>query len=86
MDIKIEKTKDKKIGGGSITPYTPENMRGKLAEHLLWLFSIIIGVSVVYALSGNMSSESADLIKYLISGLIGMLGTVIGFYYGQNIK
>jgi hypothetical protein len=33
-----------------------------------------------------MTNEKADLIKYLVSGLVGMMGVVIGFYYGQNTK
>ena len=53
---------------------------------LLALFAIVLIISLVYTLFGTITSEKSDLIKYLVSGLIGMMGVVIGFYYGQNAK
>lgn len=63
-----------------------EKVRGQLALGLLVLFALVLLISLLYALFGNITSEKSDLIKYLVSGLVGMMGVVIGFYYGQNTK
>lgn len=63
-----------------------EKVRGQLALGLLILFAAVLLISLLYALFGNITSEKSDLIKYLVSGLVGMMGVVIGFYYGQNTK
>ncbi len=85
MDTNFNKnTKD--IPGSGSVPEAQEKVRGKLAIGLLVLFAAVLLLSIVYTLWGNITSEKSDLIKYLVSGLIGMMGVVIGFYYGQNTK
>ncbi len=63
-----------------------EKVRGQLALGLLAIFAVVLLISLFYTLFGNITSEKSDLIKYLVSGLVGMMGVVIGFYYGQNTK
>ncbi len=84
MAINLEKG-NKKVPGGDV-PAAQEKVRGKLAIGLLLLFSLLTLGSSGYALFGNLTPDKSDFIKYVISGLVGMLGVVIGFYYGQNTK
>ncbi len=80
---KVEIKQNKLAGSGDV-PIAQEKVRGYLAIGLLILFGLVLLISLAYALWGNMTNEKTDLIKYLVSGLVGMLGVVIGFYYGQN--
>ncbi|MEI7689317.1 MAG: hypothetical protein WCI91_04015 [Candidatus Nomurabacteria bacterium] len=85
MVIDIIKNK-KDISGSGTVPEQQEKVRGRLAIGLLLLFAIVLLLSVMYTLFGSITPEKSDLIKYLLSGLIGMMGVIIGFYYGQNTK
>lgn len=77
--------KEKNIRGtDDSVPKAQEKVRGQLALGLLILFAAVLLTSLLYALFGNITSEKSDLVKYLVSGLVGMMGVVIGFYYGQN--
>ena len=73
-------------GSPSSIPVAQEKVRGQLAMGLLWLFGAVLIISLFYALFGSITEPKSDLIKYLVSGLVGMMGVVIGFYYGQNTK
>lgn len=79
-------TKSKVLGSGDSIPEKQEKMRGYLAIGFLILFGFVLVVSLFYAVFGNIDSSRVDLIKYLTSGLVGMLGVIVGFYYGQNTK
>ncbi len=73
-------------GSDDSVPKAQEKVRGYLAIGLLVLFAIVLLISLIYTLFFEITTEKNDLIKYLVSGLVGMLGVVIGFYYGQNTK
>lgn len=83
---KVEIRQQNLQGSDDSVPKAQEKVRGQLALGLLGLFAFVLAVSLIYALFGSMTNEKTDLIKYLISGLVGMMGVVIGFYYGQNTK
>lgn len=83
---KVEIKQQNLPGSDDTVPKAQEKVRGQLALGLLGLFAFVLVISLVYALFGNMTNEKTDLIKYLVSGLVGMMGVVIGFYYGQNTK
>ncbi|MES2623111.1 MAG: hypothetical protein V4576_01735 [Patescibacteria group bacterium] len=74
------------LQGSASLPEAQEKVRGQLAIGLLKLFAAVLLISLMYALFGEVNEQKSDLIKYLVSGLIGMMGVVIGFYYGQNTK
>jgi hypothetical protein len=82
----VQITREKITGSDDTVPKAQEKVRGQLALGLLGLFALVLLISLAYALFGNMTNEKTDLIKYLVSGLVGMMGVVIGFYYGQNTK
>lgn len=83
---KVQITKEKISGSDDSIPKTQEKVRGYLAIGLLGLFAIVLLISLTYTLFFDITPEKNDLIKYLVSGLVGMMGVVIGFYYGQNTK
>jgi fatty-acid desaturase len=86
LEISSSNTEKDIQGSSSSVPEAQEKVRGRLAMGLLILFATVLLISVFYALFGTITNEKSDLIKYLISGLVGMMGVVIGFYYGQNSK
>lgn len=73
-------------GSGDSIPEAQEKVRGQLALGLLGLFATVLIISLLYALFGTITYEKSDLIKYLMAGLVGIMGVVVGFYYGQNTK
>ena len=77
---------NKDLRGSSSVPEAQEKVRGQLAIGLLILFAVVLLLSLGYALLATITEPKSDLIKYLVSGLIGMMGVIIGFYYGQNTK
>jgi len=83
---KIEIKKGNIRGSDDAVPKAQEKVRGYLAIGLLALFAAVLLISLGYALFGILTPEKNDLVKYLVSGLVGMMGVVIGFYYGQNTK
>ncbi len=82
----IEIAREKITGSDDSVPKAQEKVRGYLAVGLLSLFGLVLLISLFYTLFFDITPEKNDLIKYLFSGLVGMLGVVIGFYYGQNSK
>jgi fatty-acid desaturase len=85
--MSIISIKQKSVSGTDDSiPKAQEKVRGMLALGLLVVFAVVLLISLSYTLFGNLTSEKSDLIKYLVSGLVGMMGVVIGFYYGQNAK
>lgn len=83
---KVAITKQKISGSDDSVPKAQEKVRGYLAIGLLGLFALVLLISLAYILFFDMTPDKNDLIKYLVSGLVGMMGVVIGFYYGQNTK
>ncbi len=83
-------------------PYTPpmgqgpqtiaerrEDMRGKIAIHLLCLIGVAIVAAFVLLLvsefRGKETAEAArTLVSAIIAPLIGVFGTVVGFYFGER--
>ena len=82
----VQITREKITGSDDSVPKAQEKVRGYLAMGLLGLFAIVLLISLIYTLFFDITPEKNDLIKYLVSGLVGMMGVVIGFYYGQNTK
>lgn len=81
---KLDTQQSKLTGAGETIPEKQEKMRGYLALALVGLFSLVLLISLLYAVFGQLESSRVDLIKYLVSGLVGMMGVIVGFYYGQN--
>jgi len=82
----VQISREKIKGSDDSIPKTQEKVRGYLAIGLLGLFAFALLISFTYILFFDITYEKSDLIRYLFSGLVGMLGVVIGFYYGQNTK
>lgn len=82
----VQITREKITGSDDSVPKAQEKVRGYLAIGLLVLFAVVLLISLTYTLFFDITPEKNDLIKYLVSGLVGMMGVVIGFYYGQNTK
>lgn len=86
MAIKLEQSNRTLPTTGTNVPEAQEWVRGRLAIGVLILFGLIILISVLYALFGDLTLSKSDFIKFVISSLVGILGFVFGFYYGQNNK
>lgn len=49
-----------------------------------WIAYVFSGVFVGLAIYGFVKFADADLAKTIIVGFIGIVGTVIGFYFGER--
>jgi uncharacterized membrane protein YeaQ/YmgE (transglycosylase-associated protein family) len=70
-------------------PYDPaadrEKLRGQIAVALLALFAAIILTLLISTVAGWLSDDRIEkLAGVLISPVSGLLGAVIGFYYGEQ--
>lgn len=61
-----------------------ETTRGELAARFLCLFGCVVVIALLYVVFGNPSPEKIDLMKWIITALIGLIGAVFGFYFGQK--
>ncbi len=72
-------------------PYDPakdrERVRGRLAQWLLLLLAAVIAVVLGGLLAGRFSIEDVvKLAAVVLSPLVGLLGAVVGFYYGEQSR
>jgi hypothetical protein len=72
----------------AITPYDPsqdrERLRGKLAGWLLALLAVIAVGSVAALIFGEIDSPKLkDILTGVFTPLLGVFGTITGFYFGN---
>jgi len=72
-------------------PYEPtrdrERVRGLLAAALIGLLSIVIIGLFVAVLAGRLTiAELGQLAAVTISPIVGLLGAVLGFYFGEQAR
>jgi len=78
-----------KISGKPAQPSIPERQettRGWLAKAFFYLLAIVVVSGVVYIFFGATTPEKINTLEFLVSSLIGIVGVVIGFYFGQNTR
>jgi len=77
----------------SVTAYDPtqdqERVRGQLALWLVGLMAAIALLSLLFVMVAS-DKDKGDAVKAVLqvvfSPIIGLVGTVTGFYYGQKSK
>ncbi len=72
-------------------PYEPtrdrERVRGLLAAALIGLLSIVVLGLFVALLAGRLTiPELGQLAAVTISPIVGLLGAVLGFYFGEQSR
>ena len=68
---------------------TFENSRKNLAYIISWSFVAVIGITVLYAvLSNDLESinKAKELIATIASVFGGLVGSIVGFYFGTKSK
>ena len=69
-------------------PYDParsrERVRGLIAAAMTALFVAVIGVLLADALLGRDLDYIAKLAALILTPVAGLLGAVVGFYYGEQ--
>lgn len=64
-----------------------ERVRGYIALALAALFCVLVIVLLVAALAGWLVVENLEkLAAVLVSPVAGLLGAVVGFYYGEQSR
>lgn len=58
-----------------------EFLRGLVRPYIAYVFSGVFTGLVVYAF---IKFGDADMAKTIIVGFVGIVGAIIGFYYGQR--
>ena len=69
------------------SPYDPardrERMRGRIAVGILGLYAVVLLILLGALLGGNLTlDELQEAAAALLGPLVGVVGAVMGFYYG----
>ncbi len=69
------------------TPITRkrENVRGKLGYALIALFALELAAAFVgVAVGGDFWVRMQEFLQITFAGLVGLVGAVVGFYFGSQ--
>jgi hypothetical protein len=78
---------DKSSPHHQIFKHKPDFVRKTLAYHMLWLIAALSVILVLGVSVGCLSLDDAkDLAGTIISPLIAVFGTVVGFFFGSSTK
>ena len=72
-------------------PYDPthdrEVVRARVAYLMIGLLIVIVAAMLAGLLSGYLSAETTEKVAAIIlSPVVGLLGAVLGFYYGEQSR
>ncbi len=100
LDLSLEYVEPKKIPNSEPfdRSQSRENVRGKIALRLVWLLIAVISIAMLIAGLATLSCTSAakcpdefgglkpvkTILDIVIAPLVGLVGSVIGFYFGEK--
>jgi polyferredoxin len=84
-EIKIDQI-NKRVDGSNSLKEKQENTRKWLAKHLVWLLIGIVLAGLYYILFQEINTEKTNAILTILSSVTVILGVILGFYFGQNLK
>ncbi len=68
------------------SPYDPsrdrELVRGRIASAMVFLLFVAIGWPIVAALFGKFDGSVEKVATLVLTAIVGLVGTVLGFYFG----
>ena len=71
-------------------PFDPskdrEQVRGKIALILTWCLVGIVAVSLILILTRVSIDKIKDTLELILSPIVGLVGAVTGFYFGEKHK
>ena len=69
-------------------PPHPDKTRDKIITMLLWGVLIIIGIPLItyLAFPFALNEKILDYVKWVISVILPLFGTAVGFYFGRKSK
>lgn len=63
-----------------------ENIRGRIAMHLLWLMAGILVTLILLLARGRVGvDDTLKLAGALLTPIVGLFGAVMGFYFGEKV-
>jgi len=81
-------------GSGAISPFAPSLKKNRwddaarviLAFVLVGLLAFVVILTTIYAVTGNAKQEATieSYLKIVLSPIIGIVGSVVGFYFGAK--
>jgi hypothetical protein len=82
----VELQGDSNPPAGSSIPEKQEDTRGWLAKGVFILLSLFVFAIFLAVVFLDITQEKLTILLSVFSGITGILGFVMGFYFGQNQK
>ncbi len=65
-----------------------EKLRGKIALSLIWILGFIVASMIIFSFfhPSNATDAEKSLLDELLAPVVGLVGAVTGFYFGEKSR